>query len=96
VIRGRVRRGRVHRWPAGRPLPASWLPRNVVLRGVAFAAAMTLALVPATFLLVRGGIAAGVLPAAWPFGAMLALFCAYFGLLAYLVTPPVVRRALAD
>jgi hypothetical protein len=96
VIRGRVRRGRAQRWPAGRPLPATWLPRNVVLRGLAFAAAMTLTLVPATFLLVRGGIAAGVLPAAWPFGAMLALFCAYFGLLAYLVTPPVVRRALAD
>ena len=96
VIRARVRRGRVHHWPAGRPLPARWLPRNLVLRGVAFAAATTSLLVPTTFLLVRGGIAARLLPAQWSFGGMLALFCVYFGLLAFLITPAVVRRALAD
>jgi hypothetical protein len=96
VVRGRVRKGRVGRWAPGRAVPLRWLPANVVLRGLALAALATLAFVPATYLLVRAGIGTGVLPAEWSFGAMLLLFCAYFGLLALWVTPVVVRRALAD
>jgi hypothetical protein len=96
VIRGRVRRGGVGRWPTGRAVPLRWLPANVVLRGLVLAAVVTLVLVPATFLLVRAGIGAGVLPYEWSFAGMLLLFCAYFGLLALWVTPVIVRRALAD
>jgi hypothetical protein len=96
VIRARVRSGRVGRWPTARAVPLRWLPANVVLRGFALAAVATIAFVPATLLLVRAGIGAGVLPAEWSFAGMLLLFCAYFGVLALWVTPVIVRRALAD
>lgn len=94
VIRGRVRRGRVGRLPVSGL--AARLPRHLLLRAVALATVTTVAFVPLTFGLVRAGIGAGVFPAAWSFAAIVAFFCAYFALVSLVVTPPIVRRALAD
>ncbi|HRX89743.1 MAG TPA: hypothetical protein P5528_09880 [Steroidobacteraceae bacterium] len=97
VIRARVRRGAVGRLAPGEgSRVGAALPGNVLLRGIVLALIVTLLFVPLTYGLCYALSAAGVLPDRWTFAGMLAFFVAYFTLLAWLVTPVIVWRALRD
>ena len=97
VIRARVRRGVALRAaPGGGALRGSWLPANLLLRGLALAALATVVLVPLSAGAVRGLVGLEILPSHWSLVGMGTYFVLHFVVLSLLVTPPVVWRALQD
>lgn len=92
VVRGRVRSGAIRRLGESEgPGLGAMLPRNVALRALALALACTIVLVPLAF-----GLLWLLSPAQLSFGTVLALNVAYFVLLAAVVTPIAVWRAMRD
>lgn len=91
IMSKRVERGAVSSLPpANLPTPLRWLPANVALRGVALGALAWLALVPLTMVLLRA-----VGPESTSFGALMIFYVAYFALLALIIVPIIVLRAVA-
>ncbi|ABQ67888.1 hypothetical protein Swit_1525 [Rhizorhabdus wittichii RW1] len=96
-VRSRARRGIV-RAPDQGELPAAsrWLPKPLMARAIAFAAAVTLILAPPTLLVVWGATHIGLLPGQWSLIGLIAYYAAYFAVHAMTVPPILIWRALCE
>ena len=94
VIRGRVRR-RACASAGERTGVHALLPANVLLRALLLAGAMTLLLVPSGYAL-AWLITHGAPAPAWRLPALTLFYVVYFAVLALILTPLVVARALRD
>ncbi len=93
ITRGRVKKGKLPAptWGKSDLRINGWLPRNVVLRAVLQAATATLILVPLSALIL---VAAGVESMGFTVFFIFKLF--YGAIIAVLITPLIILRALAD
>lgn len=85
ATRATLRAGKLH------ALPPKRVPRNALLRGIAFALVATLVLVPASVLLLWA-----VWRGEWSYSAVLWFKVVYAVLLGLLITPVIVLSALGD
>jgi len=97
ITRRRMRAGLYRRLEPGEgPNFGAKLPQRLMLRAVALALVATLLFVPVGAVGTWLAIQLGVVAAEWTFLGMTLFFIGYFALLAWVVTPVVLWRALRD